>query len=80
MLAAARRAGTTVIVDESFVELDLRRATDAPMPPAMAALDPAVISLGSLSKPVWGGIRVGWIRAECGPDLAAGGACGPARI
>ncbi len=64
-LSAARRAGTTVIVDESFVDLDLRH--DERMPTACAALDPSVISLGSLSKPVWGGIRVGWIRA--GADL-----------
>jgi DNA-binding transcriptional MocR family regulator len=61
-LAAARRAGTTVIVDESFVNLDLRE--DSSMPPACAALDRSVLSLGSVSKPIWGGIRVGWIRAE----------------
>lgn len=66
-LIAARRAGTTVIVDESFVDLDLR--ADVAMPIACAALDPSVISLGSLSKPVWGGIRVGWIRA--GADLVS---------
>ena len=62
VLSAARRSGTTVVVDESVVELDLRD-DGAQMPPAMAALDPGVISLGSISKPVWGGIRVGWIRA-----------------
>jgi DNA-binding transcriptional MocR family regulator len=62
-LAAARRAGTTVIVDESFVNLDLREDSSS-MPPACAALDRSVISLGSVSKPIWGGIRVGWIRAE----------------
>lgn len=65
-LAAARRAGTTVIVDESFVNLDLRQDS-LPMPTACAALDRSVISLGSVSKPIWGGIRVGWVRAE--PDL-----------
>lgn len=65
-LAAARRAGTTVIVDESFVDLDLRPGAP-PMPVACAGLDSAVISLGSLSKPIWGGIRVGWLRAD--PDL-----------
>lgn len=65
-LSAARRAGTAVIVDESFLELDLRE-DGAPMPAACAGLDESVISLGSLSKAVWGGIRVGWIRA--GADL-----------
>ena len=29
-----------------------------------AALDPAVVTIGSLSKPVWGGLRIGWIRAS----------------
>ncbi len=62
-LAAARRAGTTVIVDESFIDLDLRQDCSA-MPTACAALDRSVISLGSLSKPIWGGIRIGWIRAD----------------
>lgn len=68
-LAAARQAGTRVIVDESFVDLDLsadyspRTATDtAPAP--MAALDAQVLSVGSLSKPIWGGLRIGWIRAD----------------
>ncbi|HEX2901990.1 MAG TPA: PLP-dependent aminotransferase family protein [Jatrophihabitans sp.] len=68
VLSAARRTGTTVIVDESFLELDLRTGSPV-MPAACAALDDAVISLGSLSKPVWGGIRVGWVRA--GADLIA---------
>ncbi len=62
VLRAARQAGTTVIVDESFVDLGY----DAPAI-TTAALDPSVISVGSLSKPVWGGIRVGWLRAS--PDL-----------
>ena len=35
------------------------------VPPATpsAALDPGVITVGALSKPVWGGLRIGWIRA-----------------
>lgn len=69
VLAAARRSGTTVLVDESFVELDLRDpaaggAASARSPLAMAAIDSAVVSIGSLSKPIWGGLRIGWIRAE----------------
>ena len=59
IVRAARRVGTTVVVDESFIELGF-------VPPAipMAALGPDVISIGSLSKPVWGGLRVGWVRAS----------------
>ncbi|HJQ43148.1 MAG TPA: PLP-dependent aminotransferase family protein [Jatrophihabitantaceae bacterium] len=64
ILRVARQTGTTVVVDESFVDLGFvagERAT--------AALDSSVISIGSLSKPVWGGLRTGWIRASS-PDLA----------
>jgi DNA-binding transcriptional MocR family regulator len=59
VLRVARQTGTTVVVDESFVELGFcarERAT--------AAIDSSVITIGSLSKPVWGGLRVGWLRAS----------------
>ncbi len=59
VLRVARRIGTTVVIDETFVDLGLR----GPRPPT-AALDSSVITLGSLSKPVWGGLRLGWIRAS----------------
>jgi DNA-binding transcriptional MocR family regulator len=59
VLRAARRSGTTVIVDETFVDLGF---TD-PASPA-AAIDPSVVTIGSLSKTVWGGLRIGWIRAQ----------------
>lgn len=61
---AARRSSTRVVVDESFVDIDLRPRPHGPMPSPMAALEPSAISLGSLSKPVWGGLRVGWVRAD----------------
>jgi DNA-binding transcriptional MocR family regulator len=59
VLRAARQTGTTVIVDESFVELGFCEG-----PRSTAALDPSVIVVGSLSKPVWGGLRIGWVRAS----------------
>jgi DNA-binding transcriptional MocR family regulator len=31
---------------------------------ATADIDPTVITVGSLSKPVWGGLRIGWLRAS----------------
>jgi DNA-binding transcriptional MocR family regulator len=34
------------------------------VPPPLAAYDDDVISLGSLSKIVWGGLRIGWVRAS----------------
>jgi DNA-binding transcriptional MocR family regulator len=59
VLRVARQTGTTVVVDESFVDLGFdagERAT--------AELDPTVVTVGSLSKPVWGGLRIGWLRAS----------------
>ena len=59
VLRAARQTGTTVVVDESFVDLGF----SAPERPS-AAIDSSVITIGSLSKPVWGGLRIGWLRAS----------------
>jgi DNA-binding transcriptional MocR family regulator len=58
----AHRAGTDLIIDESFVDLSFG---DGPSPPPVAALDPhaRVLTVGGMSKPYWGGLRVGWIRA-----------------
>lgn len=60
--AAAHSAGTDLIVDESFVEL----AFDAVAPPPpVASFDrhSRVLSIGGMSKPYWGGLRIGWVRA-----------------
>jgi DNA-binding transcriptional MocR family regulator len=59
VLKVARQTGTTVVVDESFVDLGFG-VTERPT----AALDPTVLTVGSLSKPVWGGLRIGWLRAS----------------
>lgn len=49
-----------VVADETFADLVL----EGPVPEPMAALDPRVITLGSMSKAHWAGLRVGWLRAE----------------
>jgi DNA-binding transcriptional MocR family regulator len=59
VLKVARQTGTTVVVDESFVDLGFSGA-ERPT----ATLDPSVITVGSISKPVWGGLRIGWLRAS----------------
>jgi DNA-binding transcriptional MocR family regulator len=59
VLKVARQTGTTVVVDESFVDLGFDGAERS-----TAALDPSVVVVGSLSKPVWGGLRIGWLRAS----------------
>lgn len=62
LVAAAAGARTTLIIDESLTELWF----DAPPPPPVAAFAAAdrVVSVGGLSKVFWGGLRIGWIRAE----------------
>jgi DNA-binding transcriptional MocR family regulator len=57
---ALRRAGTTAVVDESLAELWL----DAPPPAPFAAFGEGHVSVGSLSKVFWGGLRIGWVRAD----------------
>ncbi len=52
----------TVVVDETFVELNLD-GIEMP-PPAASFGDTRTITIGSLSKPVWGGLRIGWLRAD----------------
>jgi DNA-binding transcriptional MocR family regulator len=61
-----RRTGTVPVVDESHVHLGLDLELDTakhPMPRPFATFDPDTISLGSASKSLWGGLRVGWIRS-----------------
>jgi DNA-binding transcriptional MocR family regulator len=60
LAGALRRAGTTAVVDETFAELWL----DAPAPPPFAAFGDGHLSVGSLSKTSWGGLRIGWVRAD----------------
>jgi DNA-binding transcriptional MocR family regulator len=59
--AAAHRAGSDLIVDESFVDVGFSGASAPPV----AAFDrnARVMSIGGMTKPYWGGLRVGWIRA-----------------
>ncbi|MFY9712728.1 MAG: PLP-dependent aminotransferase family protein [Microbacterium sp.] len=59
--ATARSAGTLLIVDETTAELDIDRGWS---PAPMASFSPSVITIGSMSKLAWGGLRIGWIRAD----------------
>jgi DNA-binding transcriptional MocR family regulator len=56
---ALRRSGTTAVVDESNVQLSL---DEAPMPAPFASFHPDTLTAGSLSKAVWAGLRIGWLR------------------
>ena len=57
-------AGVTPIVDETVAELDFGEA-DPALP--FAAVSDDVVCIGSMSKTLWGGFRVGWLR--CPPRL-----------
>jgi DNA-binding transcriptional MocR family regulator len=61
VVTTARNVGTHLIVDETTTELDIDRGW-SPVP--MGASGPNVITVGSMSKIAWGGMRIGWIRAE----------------
>ncbi|MFQ4148815.1 PLP-dependent aminotransferase family protein [Arthrobacter sp. LAPM80] len=60
LAAAAAREGTVLVVDETTAFLDIDRG---PMPP-MASFSASILTLGSLGKIAWGGLRVGWIRGS----------------
>jgi DNA-binding transcriptional MocR family regulator len=60
LVRAAAAAGTTLVVDETLRELNLDGVGTTPV----AAFSSAVVTIGSLSKSHWGGLRTGWIRAS----------------
>jgi DNA-binding transcriptional MocR family regulator len=60
-LAAIADAGRVTVV-EDLTLADLTLGAGDP-PPPLAALSTRVIAVGSVSKVLWGGLRVGWIRA-----------------
>lgn len=66
VVAAAGRHGVPLVVDDCLRDLWL----DAPGPPPLGSWAASaggggtpVITTGSLSKTVWGGLRIGWLRA-----------------
>lgn len=63
LVRLCRQHGVTLIVDETLAEVALE-PHESTQP--MAAHDPSegLISIGSLSKVAWGGLRIGWIRAS----------------
>ncbi|MFE7119600.1 PLP-dependent aminotransferase family protein [Streptomyces sp. NPDC057654] len=68
LVEAARSAGTVLVADETMSELCLDPGVERPRP--VCAFDPAgsaVITVGSVSKSFWAGLRIGWVRAA--PDV-----------
>ena len=67
VIGAAAAAGTVLLIDETIAEFDIDRPGD--FPPFAAHAEGAreagaVVSIGSVGKSVWGGVRIGWIRAD----------------
>lgn len=66
---AARRSGTMLVIDETTADLDIDRGwDDGPFARHArrnrTADGSGVVTVGSLSKSIWGGLRLGWIRAD----------------
>jgi DNA-binding transcriptional MocR family regulator len=64
--ALARQLATSrtlTVVDETLVELGLDGG-DQPPPFASYAPGSQVVTIGTVSKSFWGGLRVGWLRAD----------------
>lgn len=62
LVDAARGADAFLVTDETFAEL--AHDQEAPREPPLASFDSGgrVITVGSASKLMWGGLRIGWIR------------------
>ncbi|MEV4540979.1 PLP-dependent aminotransferase family protein [Micromonospora echinaurantiaca] len=63
LVATAHAVGTDLVIDESFVDLPLD-GTVVPPPAAVFDRHSRVVTIGGLSKPFWGGLRIGWVRAS----------------
>jgi DNA-binding transcriptional MocR family regulator len=65
LIAHARRAGTILVIDETTADLNIDRPwDDGPFAARVTGGHPPTVTIGSLSKSIWGGLRIGWIRAS----------------
>jgi DNA-binding transcriptional MocR family regulator len=71
LVETAAAAGIPLIDDEVLSDLGF---PGEQTPPALAAYADTVISVGSLSKIVWAGLRIGWVRGPRAADRPARGA------
>jgi DNA-binding transcriptional MocR family regulator len=55
---------TRTVVDETLSEVWLDEPVPRPLAAEMSTRRDLVLTIGSVSKTFWGGLRIGWIRAE----------------
>jgi DNA-binding transcriptional MocR family regulator len=55
---------TRTVIDETILDMWLDQQVPEPMAASMTTRRDLVLTIGSMSKSFWGGLRVGWIRAE----------------
>ncbi len=55
---------TRTIIDETITDIWLDQPTPPPLAAELASRRDLVLTVGSMSKSFWGGLRIGWIRAE----------------
>ena len=55
---------TRTIIDETITDMWLDQAVPPPLAAAVTTRPELVLTVGSMSKSCWGGLRIGWIRAE----------------
>ncbi|OBK76584.1 PLP-dependent aminotransferase family protein [Mycobacterium sp. 1164985.4] len=55
---------TRTVIDETILDMWLDEPAPGPLAAEMSSRRDLVLTIGSMSKSFWGGLRVGWIRAE----------------
>ncbi|MDT5336850.1 MAG: hypothetical protein QOD90_2355, partial [Mycobacterium sp.] len=55
---------TRTIIDETITDMSLDDTVPPPFAASMTSRRDLVLTVGSMSKSCWGGLRIGWIRAE----------------
>ena len=56
------QSGVVALIDETLVDLALD--AEPPLPFAAIARPEMAVTVGTMSKSFWGGLRIGWLRAE----------------
>lgn len=60
---------TRTVIDETILDMWIDDAPPRPLAAELSTRRDLVLTIGSMSKSFWGGLRIGWIRAE--PSIVA---------